>query len=1060
MPKVSVVLPSYNHEKYVSECIQSILDQTFQDFELIITDDGSSDDTVQEIKKFTDKRIKLFIFDKNKGASAAVNHCIRNSSGKYIAMMNSDDVFVEDKLEKQVEFLDNHGDFGAVVSHLLPIDEDGNEFFDKNLFDHVHFEQENRGRYGWMREAFFGKNNFAHPSALIRRDCYRGIGYYDERFAQVPDWDFWIRLCQKYEVHIMPERLLKYRIRSKSQNISADKPEKRIRTAWEMIFMLDNFLNLDATEVKIVFPELEGVPIQDDIDVRYNIALLALNNDITISHKIFGISLLFRLAHDQASLEILSSRYGFTVSDLIALSGREVALDPSLFFRKEQIIQQNNIPLREKDLIIEKNSALLQEKEDALYDLYHSRIIRPVILLRDKLRVYMYHARTIKSKIEARLLRAAKKYLNEDIREIARQFLPKKYQVITKKVSNAKWDGPLISVVTPFYNHGKTINETVESVLNQTFQNFEYIIVNDGSTDTESNDVFESINHPKIIKISQSNAGVSMARNKGIKGAKGKYILCLDSDDKIDATYLEKSLVVLESNPGIDIVYSDMHFFGLEERVYKEPEFNPRLLYKNNIITTAAIFRRSMWEKCGGYKSGIGFEDWEFWMNAVESGAVARRIPEPLFLYRRAADSRYTEDKKKKDEHIQKIHKLHPNFHKSARGVPIEKYIFSGHSQLINFFDEKEYLRGSLDRKNVLLIMPWLTFGGAETVVYNFCLRNKDIFNFSIITGHKSDNEWEYKFKEITSNIYHLPNLFRREDEYLEFVLNYIRTRSIDIIHIVHNSFFYSSLPTVKEKFPDIKIVSTVFNTLADHLRNSISAGRLIDIHTTDNMKVRAAFLEEGIRKSSVCVIYNGIDCYGRFDPSKYNRYREREKLDLKKDDLAVYFIGRLSPEKNPDVFVEAARKLIMNNDRMKFFVVGDGPMRVSIEKSIGSVGGNIKYLGYQEDISRFLSTADVFVLPSKMEGFPLSNIEAMAMGVCVVASNVGGVGDAVSEGVTGFLVPPNNSDEIAKKLELIIKNPEMRKEVSSNARKLVEEKFSVGMLAENYKKLYNDILC
>src|SRR3989344_3691446 len=116
MPKVSVIIPSYNHEKYVTYALESVLNQTFQDFEIIITDDHSSDKTVEQIKKFKDQRIRLFTSIKNRGVCVAINDCLLHTKGKYIAHLNSDDAFFLEKLEKQVKYLDNHPDVGAVFS--------------------------------------------------------------------------------------------------------------------------------------------------------------------------------------------------------------------------------------------------------------------------------------------------------------------------------------------------------------------------------------------------------------------------------------------------------------------------------------------------------------------------------------------------------------------------------------------------------------------------------------------------------------------------------------------------------------------------------------------------------------------------------------------------------------------------------------------------------------------------------------------------------------------------------------------------------------------------------
>ena len=707
---------------------------------------------------------------------------------------------------------------------------------------------------------------------------------------------------------------------------------------------------------------------------------------------------------------------------------------------------------RSKDLTI-------QEQADQLADLQSSRIVGPAIRLRDWMRCLVRNANAKISAVEARVMRFSKKHLNQGSRDFINPILPRKYRIQTVHVTNELWEGPLISIVTPHYNQGTFLSDTVESVLHQTFQNFEYIIVDDGSTDEDSRRAFDRIEHKKIRKLKQSNQGVAAARNLGISVSKGKYILCLDSDDQIDPTYVEKALILLETRPNVDIVYSHMRFFGIEERIYKEPEFDASTLYTSNIMTTAAIFRRNAWEQVGGFKSGIGFEDWEFWINLVENGSVAALLPEPLFLYRRAALSRYVEDKKREEENVRVIHSLHPNYKRAIqrrfRDAAIKRYKFERKSQFINLENPALY-RKSKEKKNVLLVMPWLTFGGAEMVTYNYCSRLQDDFNLFVVTGIKSENEWEYRFKEFSDSIYHLPNIISDASQYDDFLVEFVKTRGIDVIHSVHNSVLYPMLLRIKTEFPEIRIISTVFNEHSDHFENSLENSCHIDRFVTDNAVVKRAYADQNI--DNVSVIPNGIDCWKKFNPALYDRHTQRRKLGLEADDMAVFFIGRLSPEKNPDVFVRAAAMVIERCDNARFFIIGDGPMRGEIERMLSKIADSrLKFLGYQSDIPLYLCSADIFVLPSKIEGCPSSNIEAMAMGVCVISTDVGGVRDAVQDGKTGFLVSPNSAKEIADKILEVGGNAALLSLIRKNARKLVEERFSVDRLSESYRNLYSE---
>jgi glycosyltransferase involved in cell wall biosynthesis len=325
MPRVSVIIPSYNHEKYVAEAIESVLAQTYQDFEIIVTDDASSDGTVDVIKQFKDSRIKLFIFEKNQGASIAANHCIENATGELISLLNSDDIHLPNKLEIQVDFLDKHPDFGAVFSYPLFIDEESNLLTENHFYSKV-FEQVNRNRFEWLNYFFYHGNCLCHPTILIKKKCYEDIGLYDPRFAQLPDFDFWIRLCCKYEIHIIPEALIKFRIRDNAANVSGRKAENYIRQSLELPQVYQNFLNSEVLENLVeIFPEIQEFLNADYEHIgnnsklaQYYIAQLALQLPVTALHY-FAIDLLFQLLSssndDSDKIQKL-----FNYKDLINLS--------------------------------------------------------------------------------------------------------------------------------------------------------------------------------------------------------------------------------------------------------------------------------------------------------------------------------------------------------------------------------------------------------------------------------------------------------------------------------------------------------------------------------------------------------------------------------------------------------------------------------------------------------------------------------------------------------------------------------------------------------------------
>jgi glycosyltransferase involved in cell wall biosynthesis len=199
-----------------------------------------------------------------------------------------------------------------------------------------------------------------------------------------------------------------------------------------------------------------------------------------------------------------------------------------------------------------------------------------------------------------------------------------------------------VSIIIPCYNHGQYIDDALRSVENIDDKSiYEVIIVNDGSTDSYTNEHLSSLSKQGYNVIFQENKGLSAARNTGITNAKGCFILPLDSDNKIKPEYLYRGIDIMNRDASISMVYGNALLFGEETGIRKPGNFNLQHLLLYNFIDACAIFRRSMWETIGGYdtKMRTGFEDWEFWINAASKGYKFHYVDEVLFDYRVLHDS-------------------------------------------------------------------------------------------------------------------------------------------------------------------------------------------------------------------------------------------------------------------------------------------------------------------------------------------------------------------------------------------------------------------------------------
>ena len=235
-PKVSVLMSCYNHENFVAKAIKSVIGQSFEDWELLIIDDCSSDKTFEIAKEYN------------------TNFLIEEAKGEYIAIINSDDFWHEKKLEKQVNFLDNNQDFGACFTLTNAVDENDKIIKKyKNPFFYL-----NKTRHQWLNHFFYKENNLCYPSSLVRKLCYEKVGFFNPAFICLLDLNMWIKICLAgFEIKILEEKLTNFRI-TKSGNLSGIKKPNPIRTrnSLEGQMILHSFCEIkNFEEFTKIFPD-------------------------------------------------------------------------------------------------------------------------------------------------------------------------------------------------------------------------------------------------------------------------------------------------------------------------------------------------------------------------------------------------------------------------------------------------------------------------------------------------------------------------------------------------------------------------------------------------------------------------------------------------------------------------------------------------------------------------------------------------------------------------------------------------------------------------------------
>lgn len=321
MKKVSVIVPSYNCERYIGETIQGILGQSYENIELIIIDDASSDGSIAIINSFKDKRIYLYQNKANLGVSETLNIGLSHATGEYISFCGADDVFEINKTELQVRFLDQNPTIGGVFSLAQLIDQKGRPT-SKQLYggNHTSFSSlEQQDRFGWLRSFFVGDNSLCASSLLAKRDVLMKMGCFDERLTLLQDHDLNVRLCVANHIHVLPEYTVRYRVHSRNLsrlttgNINAHMHEKSL--------LLGRYCSLDGSDLSRVFPEIASDLAKDGEPYNKIFNLARFSYDLgTNAHRLFALRLLYDNLQNSEFRQYVKKNYNFSSKDLYAMT--------------------------------------------------------------------------------------------------------------------------------------------------------------------------------------------------------------------------------------------------------------------------------------------------------------------------------------------------------------------------------------------------------------------------------------------------------------------------------------------------------------------------------------------------------------------------------------------------------------------------------------------------------------------------------------------------------------------------------------------------------------------
>lgn len=364
-PLVSVIMPTYNAQDFVAATVESVLNQTYRNIEFIIIDDASTDGTVEVLEAFSDQRMRKVYLKENKNVCNAGNVALKMAKGKYVANIGHDDIWNQDKLEKQVTYMEKEKDCAVCFSHCDLINEQLENVNEKyeSLYKVFQTKQEKQETY--IKRMIFDGNMFCAPTAVIRKKVLDEVGFYKYGLLQLQDYELWLRIMVKFPIYVFPEKLVKYRRFDQiGKNISSESDVNILRTYHEMMYVQEQFiLSLDCEMFYRIF---------DDVTVREEdreesgllcekfFLLCRLGNPGAAK---LGIHLLENEVHS----EFLKKYYGYQLKDFYEIMAKPYSGESAYYdkaFKQVSILYAQ--ALNEQSRIVEEQQRMLEQQEQVI----------------------------------------------------------------------------------------------------------------------------------------------------------------------------------------------------------------------------------------------------------------------------------------------------------------------------------------------------------------------------------------------------------------------------------------------------------------------------------------------------------------------------------------------------------------------------------------------------------------------------------------------------------------------------------------------------------------------
>lgn len=679
MKLVSVYINAYNAEKFILETVNSVLNQTYKNLQVIVVDDGSIDKTPEILSSIKDERLEVYRVEPNGHISNALNVGLSHCKGEFVAHTDSDDLWAPDKIEKQIAFLSEHTEYDACVTHVKVIDENSQEIEETNTNFIKVFNIENGMTNAQMFRFFYDEaNRICHSSFCARAELIKKVGVYDISMPLLHDFDYWMRLLCYSSVYVMEEALTFYRVCAAAVSNSSMNDDKWISHNTEYARVMEKAINLLSDEDFLVAFEdklkFKGEHTKEEIEIEKAFVMadalffMAPNNHLCVNKFV-------QLLDDPKYLEILKEKFNFTIHDFYKLQTvpclhdskreeqKELQAKQKLQKQKEEfkgIIKNKEKNIRELNGEIQRltyENQMLCNNLAEFNSSFFWRLTGPARKVTQKLKNFLSgHPRLLALFIFAKcFVRHGAKAAKKKYREFLPENNPNNLFLISKRrkkeeKSTVFAKNVKISVLVPLYNTPKKyLEEMIASVTAQTYANWELCLA-DGSDDEHSyvgaicQKLAKKDDRIKYKKLDE-NKGISDNTNACIEISSGEYIGLFDHDDLLHPSVLFEAVKTINEKDA-DMVYTDEVTFEGDDvtnivNFAFKPDYAPDTLRSYNYICHFTVFSRELMQKAGGGFNNRfdGSQDYDLILRLTENAKNIVHIPKALYFWRSHAAS-------------------------------------------------------------------------------------------------------------------------------------------------------------------------------------------------------------------------------------------------------------------------------------------------------------------------------------------------------------------------------------------------------------------------------------